>query len=202
MNNVYPLWKVVFEQIPIHNSKTASYSIYVKLDEQTNWLKLYETVSEPWSKIALIKLQELFDVYICKWIKDIDSVPTMFELNNQIYKTTYVIPSQSCICGEHILGNTHYGQLDEYDQKFDYIQSIIFFYNKGECLVKGNQLFLDGELLLNSEQLDEVCEAIGQEKLYLDSSLDKLINYISQHYPSATSYTCNGYSNYDIKNNM
>lgn len=200
MSNAYPLWKVVFEQMPIHDSKTASYSIYAKLNENVDWYKLYETVSEPWSKIALNRLQDIFDVYISKWLTSEKYLPTMFELHDQMYKTTYVLPSQSCICGETIAGNNHYGELSVSPEKFDYVKSNIFFYEKGECVVKGNQLFLDGELLLNCKELDEVCKSVNQNKMYLDSSPDKLVKYITEHYPEAQSYACNGYCSFNIRN--
>lgn len=195
----YPLWKLESEEIPKGESKFTTYSVLVKISKEANWIELYNSVSELWAKIALNRLQELFVPTILNLMLSEEEYCPMFEIHDQIYKTTYVFPNQSCICGENIAGNTHYGEYSIDSEKYDYVKDFVFFYKKGECLVKGNQLFLNGELLLNAKQLKEVCDNINQEFMYLDSSPEALIKYIKANYPEATSYTCNGYSAFNIK---
>ena len=191
MSNLYPLWRMTYEEIPCHDRKISSYIISAKFSENTFWYNLYETTVEPLAKLALSRLKEIFCDRIQKWIAG--DIPAMFEVNDQVYKTTYVFPNHSCICGDFISGNVHYGEIDEEPVKYDYITNIIFFYENGDCLVKGNQLFLDGELCLNTEQLKDVCSKIGQPMWGLDSNPTKLISYIKEKYPNAKRYICKGY---------
>lgn len=197
----YPLYKLVQEEIPSrhhdHIDKHITYTVFVKISQDTNWYQLYSSFSENWAKIALHKLKDIFDIHICRWLID-NKEPVMFEVNDQVYKTTYVFPDHSCICGSDIVGNKRYGEFNVDGVKYDYITSTIFFYYKGDCLLKCNQLFLDGDLLLNSEQLDSVCKEIGQNKSLLDSSPDKLLKYIVNNYENAKSYNCEGYSNFNL----
>lgn len=195
----YPLWKLESEEIPKGESKFTAYSVLVKIHKDSSWIELYNSTSELWAKIALNRLQELFIPTILNLMALEEEYCPMFEIHDQIYKTTYVFPNQSCICGENIAGNTHYGEYSIDSEKYDYVRDIIFFYKKGECLVKCNQLFLNGELLLNNQQLKNVCDNINQDLMYLDSSPEKLIKYIKETYPEATSYTCSGYSAFNIK---
>jgi hypothetical protein len=193
----YPLWKVVYEQLPREDSKTDVYTIWVKIAKNLDYIKLYTVNSPAWADIALKKLQEIFELYILKFIVE-EYVPPMFEINSQVYKSTFVFPEQSCICGETIAGNQRYGEFSVDDEKFDYVRDFVFFYDEGDCLVKCNQLFLNGELLADSKKLSEICKSIGQEMCALDYNPDKLIRYIKEHYPNARNYICNGYCSYRI----
>lgn len=195
----YPLFKVEYEEIVGRdNSKSSVYRIYAKISEPMNWFLLYTTHTLGWAQVSLNRLKELFDIWIIKFITE-DDLPTMFEVNGEIYKTQYVFPDQSCICGEQIAGNHRYAEFAIDYLKFDYVRELIFFYSKGTCLVKCNQLFLDGELLLNSKQLDSVCKEIGQDKSLLDSSPDKLLTYIINKYENVKTYICEGYTSYNLQ---
>lgn len=193
----YPLFRWEAEEVPSRNDKSTIYRIYVKIAEPMDWILLYTTFSSAWCEIAVKKLRDIFDLYIIHFIveDDKDTYFPMFEVNNQIYKTQFTFPEQSCICGEQIKGNKRYAEFSIDYEKFDYIQETVFFYDKGTCLVKSNQLFLDGELLFNSTDLKKLCDEIGQNWSYLDSSPDKLINYLKENYRErANRYICNGYS--------
>lgn len=195
----YPLFKVEYEEVPSrNNSKSSVYRIYVKIAEHMNWVLLYVTHTLGWAQVSLNRLKEIFDTRIVKFIIE-DELPPMFEINGEIYKTQYIFPEQSCICGEQIAGNQRYAEFSIDYRKFDYVRSLIFFYDKGDCLLKSNQLFLNGELILDSKQLDVVCKEIGQDKSLLDSSPDKLLKYIANNFEEAKTYTCEGYTNYDIE---
>ena len=196
----YPLYQLIQDEIPDkRGSYNTIYTIVVKLNEDVaNWYRLYDTFSKPVAELALDRLKELFDIHILKWLKSDENMPTMFEVYNQVYKTKYVFPDQSCICGDDIVGNKRYGEFSVYGVKYDYIQSTIFFYYEGDCVLKSNQLFLDGELLLNSQQLVDVCNEIGQDTGLLDSSPDKLLKYIANNYTNAKTYICEGYTCFDI----
>lgn len=197
--NLYPIWKVIYEEFIYHEKVIHQYTIYVKPDEISDYKKLYSSYSLPTIQLALTKLKEIYLPRIRDFILD-KNLPVMFELNGQIYSTTYVCVDQSCICGKHIEGNVHYGDiLYEDDCKFDYIADTIFFYNEGEALVINNQLFLNGKLLLNYIDFAKVCSEIGQDINNLDYDADKLIKYIADNYPDATSYTCKGYTNFNIR---
>lgn len=191
----YPLYKVEYEEIPSRNGKSDVYRIYVKIAAQTEWLLLYVTHKLAWAQISLDKLKTIFDTQIIHFIiNGIDDYP-MFEIHDQIYKTQYVFPEQSCVCGGQIARNHYYGEYSVDYEKFDYVRDFVFFYKKGTCLVKNNQLFLDGELLANSSELAALCEDIDQPLCQLDSSPDKLIDYLKNKYTDrVTSYECNGYS--------
>lgn len=194
----YPLFKVEYEELVGRNeSKSSVYRIYVKIAEPMNWFCLYVTSSSAWAEISLKKLKDIFDLYVIHFLveDDADTYFPMFEVNGQIYKTVYTFPEQSCICGEQIKGNKRYAEFSIDYEKFDYIQDTVFFYDKGTVLVKGNQLFLDGELLYDSTSLKSLCDEIGQNWSYLDSSPDKLIQYLKDNYrEKACRYICNGYS--------
>ena len=173
----YPLFKVEYEELVGRNeSKSSVYRIYVKIAEPMNWFCLY---------VIHFLVEDDTDTYF-----------PMFEVNGQIYKTVYTFPEQSCICGQQIAGNQRYAEFSVDYEKFDYIMETVFFYDKGTCLIKGNQLFIDGELIYNSKQLAEVCDNIGLEMYKLDSNPDKLINYLKEKYDNIKRYECNGYSSY------
>ena len=193
----YPLFRWEAEEIPSRNDKSIVYRIYVKIAEPMKWVMLYTTFSSAWCEIAVKKLKDIFDLYIVHFFleDDKDTYFPMFEIHDQIYKTQFVFPEQSCICGEQIKGNKRYAEFSIDYEKFDYIQDTVFFYDKGTVLVKGNQLFLDGELLYDSTSLKSLCDEIGQNWSYLDSSPDKLIQYLKDNYrEKACRYICNGYS--------
>lgn len=193
----YPLFRWEAEEIPSRSGKSTVYRVYVKIAEHMNWIMLYTTFSSAWCEIAVKKLKDIFDLYIIHFIveDDKDTYFPMFEVNDQIYKTQFTFPEQSCICGEQIEGNQRYAEFSIDYEKFDYIQETVFFYDKGTVLVKGNQLFLDGELLFNSTELKKLCDEIGQSWSYLDSNPDKLIDYLKENYrEKACRYICNGYS--------
>lgn len=192
----YPLFKVEYEEVAGRNdSKSSVYRIYVKIAEPMNWTLLYVTHTLGWAQVSLSRLKEIFDTWVVKFIIE-DELPPMFEINGEIYKTQYVFPEQSCICGEQIAGNQRYSEFAVDYLKFDYVRDIIFFYDIGTCLVKSNQLFIDGVLEYNSTELKEVCDMIGQDFSYLDSSPDKLIDYIKERHKGLKRYECNGYTSY------
>lgn len=189
----YPLWKVEYEQIPHKEVEhTDIYRIYVKIAKDANYMCLYVANSLPRAQIALQKLQDIFDTQVINMLVNEYYYP-MFEIHNQIYKTLYVFPNQSCICGEDIPGNHRYGEYSVEATKFDYVQDYVFFYEQGTCLVKCNQLFIDGELKYNSKELKQLCDDIGQDFNNLDLYPEKLIKHISGIYPELTQYVCGGY---------
>lgn len=191
-----PLFKLIYEEYLDRNNKiTGSWSVYVNY--MGGDILLYNTFSEEWAKIALKRLKDNWDSYVSCFINDED-VPVMFERDDAIYKMEYVFPEQSCVVGLPIEGNIHYAEYCPQGQKFDYIHDTIFFYKQGTCLVKGNQLFMDGQLLLNCTQLKQVCDNIGQNFSALDYDADKLIQYIKNTYSGAKCYVCGGYSSYNI----
>lgn len=186
------------ENIDRNNDLYTLYKILVKFSNTDDYILLYSTRSELDARIAYRKLKDISDVYLYKLITQQENYCTMFEYADQIYKTLYVFPNQSCICGENIPGNKHYGEYSVEPPKYDYALSPIFFYTKGQCVVKCNQLFLDGELLLDATQLKAVCNQLNEHIQYNNPSV-KFLNYIATSYPNAVSYTCDGYSNYNIR---
>lgn len=194
----YPLFKVEYEEVPSGDKKFGVYTIYVKIAEPMSWKELYTTYTLPRAQIVLNKLKEIFDLYVIHFIVEYnaDTYFPMFEVNNQVYKTQYTFPEHSCICGEQIKGNQRYAEFSVDYEKFDYVEELVFFYNKGTCLVKGNQLFIDGELIADSSQLSDICNSIGQEMYKLDSDPEKMIKYIKDNYPDIKCYMCNGYASY------
>lgn len=194
--NPYPLFKVEYEEVAGRNdSKSSVYRIYVKIAGPMNWVLLYVTHTLGWAQISLSRLKEIFDTWVVKFIIE-DELPPMFEVNGEVYKTQFVFPEQSCICGEQIPGNKRYSEFAVDYLKFDYVVDTVFFYDKGTCLVKANQLFIDGVLEYNSTELKELCDMIGQDWSYLDSSPDKLIQYIREKNKDIRRYECNGYTAY------
>lgn len=191
-----PLFKLIYEEYLDRNNKiTGSWSVYVNYMGED--ILLYNTFSEEWAKIALKRLKDNWDSYVSCFINDED-VPVMFERDDAIYKMEYVFPEQSCVVGLPIEGNIHYAEYCPQGQKFDYIHDTIFFYKQGTCLVKANQLFMDGQLLLNCTQLKQVCDSIGQNFNALDYDANKLIQYIKNTYSNVKCYVCGGYSSYNI----
>lgn len=194
----YPLWKVEYEQVPNGQSKNDIYRILVKIAKNANWFELYKTYSSVWAEIALKKLQSIFDIHIIKFLVDEDNLPPMFEIHDQIYKTKYVFPEQSCIVGETIKGNHRYGEFSVDALKFDYVIDTVFFYDKGTALVKCNQLFIDGQLICNSNQLKTLCDEIGQDFNKLDLYPEKIIKYIQNNYSGVREYLCGSYGTYGL----
>lgn len=193
----YPLFKVEQEDIPRKDNTTSLYySIYVKVGKDYDWFLLYGTASRPWSELALDRLREIFDIHIFKWlVNEEENAPVMFMIDDQMYKTTHIIPHQSCICGETIEGNQRYAEFSVDSIKFDYITSLVTFFYKGDCIVKANQLFLNGELLCDSKQLKDLCDSIGQDFNKLDYDPYKLTDYLVGNY-NIKSYTCGWYTSY------
>lgn len=193
----YPLWKVEYEQVPNGENKNDIYRVLVKIAKNANWFELYKTYSSVWAEIALKKLQDIFDLYVMNFIIDEDDIPPMFEIHDQIYKSLYVFPDQSCIVGETITGNERYGEFSVEALKFDYVKDTIFFYEKGTALIKSNQLFIDGQLICNSKQLKSLCDEIGQDFNKLDLYPERIINYLTNNY-SVKTYVCNTYSAFNL----
>ena len=194
----YPLYKVEYEQIPKGNSKSDVYRLFVKIAEPMNWTLLYVTCSSAWAEIALKRIQDIFDTQIIHFLVDDDEHFSMFEVHDQIYKLEYAFPEQSCVCGSQIAGNQRYGEFSVDYEKFDYIHEYVFFYEKGTALVKGNQLFIDGNLIFNSKDLKTKCDEIGQEFNKLDLYPEKLIQCIKKEYPDVHEYVCDTYSSHNI----
>lgn len=195
----YPLWKVEYEEQLYHDVLSKEYTIYVKPHSMVPPIKLYMTNSLPKIQVALERLKDMYDILIERVLVDMDNQPAMFEVHNQIYATTGIVISQSCICGEIIEGNKCYGAIEEdYDLKFDYTQDYIFFYKKGECLVKGNQVFLDGLLILNENQLFSLCDEIGQNIDQLETQPYKLLKWLATNYSNAKTYICGGSTYFDV----
>lgn len=193
------LFKLVYDEVLDRDNKiTGSWSVYLKLLNDNNVdILLYNTFSENWAKIALQRLKDFYEPYLYSFITG-TNLPVMFERDDAIYKLEYVFPEQGCVVGSQIEGNNRYVSFSPQEEKYDYIQDLIFFYTEGVCLVKDNQMFLDGKLLLNSKQLKDVCDSIGQDFNSLDYNADKLIQYIIKTYPQVNTYICNGYCSFNI----
>lgn len=189
------------EYLDKRNQVSNNWSLYVKVLEDNkvkyDGVLLYQSFSENWIKIALEKYKNYLSIYLYSFITE-NNLPTMFEVNEQVFKLEYVFPEQSCVVGLPIKGNSQYLEINPDGEKYDYVQSFVTFYDKGICLVKGNQLFLDGELLLNCTQLKQVCDSIGQNFNALDYDANKLIQYIKNTYSNVKCYVCGGYSSYNI----
>lgn len=189
------------EYLDKRNQVSNNWSLYVKVLEDNkvkyDGVLLYQSFSENWIKIALEKYKNYLSIYLYSFITE-NNLPTMFEVNDQVFKLEYVFPEQSCVVGLPIKGNSQYLEINPDGEKYDYVQSFVTFYDKGICLVKGNQLFLDGELLLNCTQLKQVCDSIGQNFNALDYDANKLIQYIKNTYSNVKCYVCGGYSSYNI----
>lgn len=198
-----PLFK--FEEEEYINKRDGTicttYTIWVKFYPDDMYIEVYNTSSRVQAQLAYEHLKSIADVYLYKLYSKEEDAYTMFEYADQIYKTTFVCFNQSCICGEDISGNQRYGEFSPDGVKHDYALNIIFFYPKNHCLIKSNQVFMNGELLLNSKELDEVCKKIGQNKSQLDTNPDKFVEYIQQNYPEVQSYECNWYTRYMKEDN-
>ena len=131
-------------------------------------------------------------------IVDEDDIPPMFEIHDQVYKSLYVFPDQSCIVGETITGNERYGEFSVEALKFDYVKDTVFFYERGTALIKSNQLFIDGQLICNSKQLKNLCDEIGQDFNKLDLYPEKIIKYIQNNYSGVREYLCGSYGAYGL----
>lgn len=194
MSKLYPLWKMEYIEEEIYNKRYNSYNIYVKPYKESNWQKLYSNSVLGKSITAFNRLKDLWDTKICKLLQGYE--PAMFEYAGQIYKTISVDIKSSYISGEQIIGNDRYGEVYPDGVKYNYVDDYIFFYDKNVLLVKNNQLFLNGELLANAQQLYNLCSEIGQEFNQLDSYPDKLIDYYRDIYPDIRAYECNVLSQY------
>lgn len=200
MNNKQPVYKVVYEESIINNNVIPTYTIYVKLEVNNNmckWFQLYKGSSLPEVQIALKRLKEIFYPTVLNFLQGKE--PIMYEVNGYVYKTEMVLPEQSCIVGEYIIGNKKYNDYYEGPIKHDYLNDYISFYNKGHVLVVGRQVFLDGDMIISEADLIDCCKLIGQDIECLDYKADKLIKFIANHYPEAAMYTCGGYTNFDIR---
>jgi hypothetical protein len=189
----------------------SCWDIQVFLEETARWIRLYSSFSEYKARLAYEKIKDKYDLYIEDFLrlegylpmKDelYTRSPIMFELHNQIYKIEYIFPEQSCVVGLQIPGNKRYVQAEPDGSKYDYIEDDIFFYNLGTILVKDNQVFLNGELILSSKKLKKVCDSIDQPIDGLDYNNDKFLEYIRKTYPDADSYICNGYCCFNLRRN-
>lgn len=198
MINKYPLWCIHSEDQVIGDRIINICEISVKPTTDNNWTVLYKPNSLLDAQFYIKRLKDLYDMDIKKFL--VGQEPSMFVYADQVYKCTYVFPEQSCICGNEIPGNTAYGEYNPGGLKIDYLQSHVFFYYENECLVKGNKVFLNGELILNPKELSELCEKIGQQFNQLDTHPEKLIKWLNDNYSNINSYECNGYCCLNISN--
>lgn len=199
MSNLYPLWRVTYEEKIEHGVKVKPYYIEAKYGNDDNfpWMHLYTCYSLPAAQLALGRLKDLYYPRIFNFLQG--NEPIMYEVNGYVYKTEMVLPEQSCIVGAYIENNVKYGDREEDIIKHDYTEDFISFYDKGHALVVGKQLFLNGELLLNFVELEDICKNIGQDIDKLDYDADLFIKFIADHYEEAEMYTCGGYTNFDIR---
>lgn len=195
----YPFWKVVYEEALRGSVKFMEYRIYCKPREDVGYVQVYETDSLPKAQLALNRLKEIYLPTIRNFLL-LENEPIMFEVEDQMYELDMILPAQGCVVGKYIKGNVIYGEIQEEGYaKFDYVNSYIQFYYKGDAVVKGTQLYLNGELLCNFVELENICHAIDQDYNNLDYGADKLIAYIANQYPEAKTYTCRGYTNFNIR---
>ena len=186
-----PSYRFIVDDTYDRNGKPrTTYSIYGKFEQPGDYILLYNSFKLSWAMLAYDRIKDIGDIYIYNMMKEELFYP-MFEYEGQMYRTEYVFIEQSCIVGSQIPDNQRYAEFCPEAQKFEYATSHVVFHNKGECVVKGNQLFMNGNLLLNSRQLRDVCGKYKQNMSYLDSSPDGLLQYIKETYPEATEYDCN-----------
>lgn len=195
-----PMFKVVYDEfIGGHGDVKGIYNLYVHSSQSEEDILLYESFSENYIKIALNKVKDYWDVYLKFWLNN-ERLPVMIECNDQVYKVEYMCLRQCCIVGSQIPRNRLYGEFKPEPEKIDFIRDIVFTYPYGTALVKSNQLFLNGELLCNSEELKILCDDLGQEFNKLDLYPERLMNYLKQQYgDNFLGYVCEGYSSYNIK---
>jgi hypothetical protein len=83
-----------------------------------------------------------------------DSKIAMFEYNNHLFKFTYHIPDQKCVCGDAI---TDYW--NDYDEdtsiKVDYLESYVFLYDFGQVLVFHKKLYMNAEFMITLDNLEK-----------------------------------------------
>lgn len=197
MANPYPLWRVTYEEKYFNQRIISEYKIECRYgDNDMPWIELYKCDSLPETQLVLKRLKEIYYPIILNFLKG--NEPIMYEVDGYVYKTEMVLPNQSCIVGTYIKDNVKYGDIQEETIKHDYIQDSISFYYKGHALVVGKQLFVDGELVLNFIELENICNNIGQDVEYLDYNADKFLKFLAEHFDNIKSYTCGGYTSYDI----
>lgn len=195
----YPLWKVDIEDQLINGNVYTLYKIYAKCYHNDIWNILYTTYNKNWCGLALEKLKEMFDVYIYKWLDNEYDIPSMFEIDDQIYKTKYIFPDKSHICGTQVEGNLSYGEYTSETLVFDYIQSNVIIYNKNTCLIKNKQVFIDGNLIYRQNELENICDTVGQDIDSLNNEAFRFIDYIKKLF-DIDEYICDNYTYY-VKNN-
>lgn len=196
MDNTKPCWRVIYEEIFKESYITKNYIIQVLFDDHL-WYQLYETTSLPKAQLALERLKELYYPIIYNFLQQRN--PIMFEVNGYVYRTDMILTTKSYICGSMIEGNVKYYDYEEPDHIFDYLSNFVNFYDKGDVLVVGKQVFLNGNLLLNYNELEDVCKNINQDINNLDYDGDKFIRYIVDNYKEAKNYICGGYTKFNIR---
>lgn len=92
-----------------------------------------------------------------------------------------------------------YGEYTNETLVFDYIQSNVIIYNKNTCLIKNKQVFIDGNLIYRQNELENICDTVGQDIDSLNNDAFRFIDYIKKLF-DIDEYICDNYTHY-VKNN-
>lgn len=179
-----PKWKIEYEeQYHKPDYKVLGYSIYVKCEYKSEWIKLYHTMEYHTCLAALNKLKyNLYDLLLKPYIL-YNELPTMIEIDDQIYKVINISINNSCIMIEQIKRNINYGKYKQGTISCNYVQSFVRFYKKNELLIHNDQIFLNGELLYDRDATLGLCGNINQEFSSLYSDNMNIIHFLFNKYP-------------------
>lgn len=202
---IKPKWAINYEEGLCNKEWYSYWSVNIFFSSEdggdNTWRTLYCVHSYEWAKIALDKFKDCLDSsVVLPTLKGLS--PVMIEHANQMYRIIDVNIKSSVVICEYIKGNTSYG-LDTPVLStigFDYIQESIAFYQFGDAVVQNNQLFLNGDLILNKDSFKNICKKVGQDLDHIDTHPDNLIKYIVETYPNVHRYICGNFTRNNIQN--
>ena len=195
--NKYPKWKI--EYMEQSNKKQFSYevlgyTISIKLNEDDDWISLYRSSSREKATLAFNKLKHLYYNLLGPYFKN-QYIPAMVKCNNQIYKVVDINVNDSIILAKQITNNNCYGTYTSECVKINYAENIIRIYDFNDMLIHNCQVFLDGDLILNTESLDDIAKElqhVDKFSLYLldENVIDCLFSRFSSAERCITDVGC------------
>lgn len=190
-----PIWSINYEEGKSDGKWYSFWTVNYYFADDNAWKTVYCTQSYEWAKIALDKYKDCLDS--CCLIPTLKNLsPVMFERADQMYRITNINLEHGVVFGEQIRGNKFYGDTNPQfsENGFDYIKEDILFHQFGDAVVKNNQLFLNGNLVLNTESFEQICQNVNQRLEHIGTHPTNLIKYIVSTYDNVRRYICGDFS--------
>lgn len=163
--------------------KCQNLIFYKKIDVDSEWVEVYQercgdvVYAASQAVSTLDKLNHLFEP---------DDNTCMFKYHDTVFRLTHYFPDQKSVCGVAL--DAHYWNEYEEDNgiKLCLMSSGVSFYQKNQLAITNGRVYLNGELKLNREQIQELGVRYDQVASMYPSEVEKKITEL---FPEATEYS-------------